>query len=74
MADANGRTLCQGNHRTNETWANASSSLFGFLFGSVLAGSSVYTYLVSEYKISNDLLTEDIYVCCDSSRPCGQEA
>ncbi|CEJ81683.1 hypothetical protein VHEMI01799 [[Torrubiella] hemipterigena] len=35
--------------------------LFGFLFGSVLAGSSVYTYLLSEYKISNDLLTEDIY-------------
>lgn len=36
--------------------------LFGFLLGSVVAGSSVYSYLLSEYKISNDLLTEDIYV------------
>lgn len=36
--------------------------LFGFLFGTVVAGSSVYSYLVSEYKVSNDLLTEDIYV------------
>lgn len=36
--------------------------LFGFLFGTVLSGSAVYSYLVSEYKTSNDLLTEDIYV------------
>ncbi|KAG6033719.1 hypothetical protein E4U41_006824 [Claviceps citrina] len=35
--------------------------LFGFLFGSVLAGSAVYTYLLQEYRASNDLLTEDIY-------------
>lgn len=35
--------------------------LFGFLFGTVLSGSAVYSYLVSEYKTSNDLLTEDIY-------------
>ncbi|QUC18243.1 uncharacterized protein UV8b_02484 [Ustilaginoidea virens] len=35
--------------------------LFGFLFGSVLAGGAVYTYLLQEYKASNDLLTEDIY-------------
>lgn len=38
------------------------SSLFGFLLGSVAAGSSVYTYLLQEYKTSNDLLSEDIYV------------
>ncbi|KAK2589719.1 hypothetical protein QQS21_012601 [Conoideocrella luteorostrata] len=36
--------------------------LFGFLFGSVLASSAVYTYLLQEYRASNDLLTEDIYV------------
>ena len=36
--------------------------LFGFLFGTVLSGSAVYSYLVGEYKASNDLLTEDIYV------------
>ncbi|QPH00456.1 hypothetical protein C2857_004065 [Epichloe festucae Fl1] len=35
--------------------------LFGFMFGSVLAGSAVYTYLLQEYRASNDLLTEDIY-------------
>lgn len=37
-------------------------SLFGFLFGTVLSGSAVYSYLVGEYRTSNDLLTEDIYV------------
>ncbi|KAM3517113.1 hypothetical protein NHJ13051_009282 [Beauveria bassiana] len=35
--------------------------IFGFLLGSTLAGTSVYSYLVQEYKTSNDLLTEDIY-------------
>ncbi|EFY93309.1 hypothetical protein MAC_00547 [Metarhizium acridum CQMa 102] len=37
-------------------------SLFGFLFGCVLSGSAVYTYLVQEFKLSNDMLSEDIYV------------
>ena len=40
----------------------AESRLFGFLFGCVLSGGAVYTYLLQEYKTSNDLLTEDIYV------------
>lgn len=40
----------------------AGNRLFGFLFGTVLSGSAVYSYLVAEYKASNDLLTEDIYV------------
>ncbi|KAL2404235.1 hypothetical protein ABEF93_001428 [Exophiala dermatitidis] len=35
--------------------------LFGFLLGSTLAGASVYYYILEEYKISNELLTEDIY-------------
>ncbi|KAI1846743.1 hypothetical protein JX265_008953 [Neoarthrinium moseri] len=36
--------------------------LFGFLLGSTLAGAGVYTYVLQEYKASNELLTEDIYV------------
>ncbi|EXJ95314.1 hypothetical protein A1O1_00434 [Capronia coronata CBS 617.96] len=35
--------------------------LFGFLLGSTLAGASVYYYILQEYKVSNELLTEDIY-------------
>ncbi|WPH04364.1 Hypothetical protein R9X50_00725400 [Acrodontium crateriforme] len=35
--------------------------LFGFLLGSVLAGGGLYYYVVDEYKVSNELLTEDIY-------------
>jgi len=37
-------------------------SLFGFLLGSVLAGGGLYYYVIDEYKVSNELLTEDIYV------------
>lgn len=37
--------------------------LFGFLLGSVAAGVSVYYYVLKEYRVSNELLTEDIYVC-----------
>ncbi|KAF4122638.1 hypothetical protein GMORB2_6945 [Geosmithia morbida] len=37
------------------------NSLFGFLLGTALSGSVVYTYLIGEYKTSNDLLSEDIY-------------
>ncbi|KAJ6445651.1 SacI domain-containingand endonuclease/exonuclease/phosphatase family protein [Purpureocillium lavendulum] len=35
--------------------------LFGFLFGCVLSGGAVYSYVLNEYKTSNELLTEDIY-------------
>ncbi|KAL9122414.1 MAG: hypothetical protein Q9187_001034 [Circinaria calcarea] len=35
--------------------------LFGFLLGSSLAGAAVYYYILEEYKVSNELLTEDIY-------------
>lgn len=41
-----------------------SDSLFGFLLGSTLAGGSIYTYVLQEYKASNEMLTEDIYVRC----------
>ncbi|PHH67785.1 hypothetical protein CDD82_1127 [Ophiocordyceps australis] len=36
--------------------------LFGFLLGCVVSGGAVYNYLLQEYKTSNDLLTEDIYI------------
>ncbi len=35
--------------------------MFGFLLGSTLAGAGVYYYILEEYKVSNELLTEDIY-------------
>lgn len=37
--------------------------LFGFFFGSTLSAGGVYYYVLDEYKVSNQLLTEDIYVC-----------
>jgi len=36
-------------------------ALYGFLLGSVLAGAGLYYYMIDEYKVSNELLTEDIY-------------
>ncbi|KAF6228223.1 hypothetical protein HO133_007953 [Letharia lupina] len=35
--------------------------MFGFLLGSTLAGAGTYYYILEEYKVSNELLTEDIY-------------
>ncbi|KAL1303295.1 hypothetical protein AAFC00_006701 [Neodothiora populina] len=35
--------------------------LLGFLTGSTLAGTVLYYYVIDEYKVSNQLLTEDIY-------------
>ncbi|KAG9248860.1 hypothetical protein BJ878DRAFT_486374 [Calycina marina] len=35
--------------------------LLGFFMGSTLAGAGVYYYVLEEYKVSNELLTEDIY-------------
>ncbi|KAF1352094.1 hypothetical protein BDV97DRAFT_293210 [Delphinella strobiligena] len=35
--------------------------LLGFLFGATAAGSGLYYYVIDEYKVSNELLTEDIY-------------
>ena len=36
--------------------------LFGFLLGTVGAGGALYYYVVDQYKVSNEMLTEDIYV------------
>jgi len=35
--------------------------LVGVLFGSVVAGASVYYYILREYRVSNEMLTDDIY-------------
>ncbi|MCJ1273331.1 hypothetical protein MMC21_001121 [Puttea exsequens] len=40
--------------------------IFGFLLGSTLAGAGTYYYILEDYKVSNELLTEDIYVGRDS--------
>ncbi len=55
------RDRARGGRRL-ENANTCANRLFGFLFGTVVAGSGVYTYLLQEYKASNDLLTEDIYV------------
>ncbi|KAL2290719.1 hypothetical protein FJTKL_14723 [Diaporthe vaccinii] len=36
--------------------------LFGFLVGATLAGSGTYYYVLQDYKASNELLQDDIYV------------
>ena len=36
--------------------------LFGFLLGATTAGAGMYYYVIDEYRVSNELLTEDIYV------------
>lgn len=37
--------------------------MFGFLLGSSVSGAAAYLYLLEEYKVSNELLTEDVEVC-----------
>lgn len=36
--------------------------MLGFLLGATLAGSGLYYYVIDDYRVSNELLTEDIYV------------
>ncbi|RMJ21194.1 hypothetical protein PHISP_07935 [Aspergillus sp. HF37] len=35
--------------------------VFGFLSGALAAGGAVYYYILAEYRVSNEMLTEDIY-------------
>lgn len=39
-----------------------STSVFGFLTGSVAAGALVYYYILTEYRLANETLSEDIAV------------
>jgi hypothetical protein len=52
---------CRGKPLSKKLIVNL-SRLFGFLLGSTLTGAGVYYYVLDEYKISNEVLTEDIYV------------
>ncbi|KAI9926730.1 hypothetical protein MW887_003824 [Aspergillus wentii] len=36
--------------------------MFGFLSGAVAAGAVVYYYILGEYRVSNEMLNEDINV------------
>jgi hypothetical protein len=36
--------------------------LTGFLLGAVLSGTGMYYYVLNEYRVSNELLTEDMFV------------
>lgn len=44
-------------------------SILGFLSGAVLSGGALYYYVIDEYRVSNELLTEDIYVSLLLSLP-----
>lgn len=48
---------------TKDTKLTYQPRLLGFLSGSVLAAGGMYFYVLQEYRVSNELLTEDIYVC-----------
>jgi hypothetical protein len=41
---------------------HSSTRLFGFLSGATASGAGMYYYVIDEYRVSNQLLTEDIYV------------
>lgn len=43
--------------------ANVRCRLLGFFLGSTMTGGGIYYYVLDEYKVSNELLMEDIYVC-----------
>jgi hypothetical protein len=47
--------------RTDAVWLMY-DRLFGFLLGATASGAGMYYYVIDEYRVSNQLLTEDIYV------------
>ncbi|KAL2161470.1 hypothetical protein VTH06DRAFT_8032 [Thermothelomyces fergusii] len=47
--------------------------LFGFFLGSSLSAAGIYYYAVQEYKVSNELLTEDIYTLRDVDKLTGRD-
>ncbi|KAJ5595051.1 uncharacterized protein N7459_001259 [Penicillium hispanicum] len=36
--------------------------VFGFLSGAVVAGASVYYYVLGDYRVANEMLSDDITV------------
>ena len=57
--------FCHSIKRQRRTGHKANHNLLlrilGFLLGSTLAGAGVYYYILEEYKVSNGVLTEDIW-------------
>jgi hypothetical protein len=49
------------NTNTNTKANPTRRRLFGFLAGATSAGAAMYYYVIDEYRVSNQLLTEDIY-------------
>jgi hypothetical protein len=49
-------------HATGKLIIQEENRLFGFLLGSTLSGAGMYYYVLNEYRVSNELLTEDIFV------------
>lgn len=47
--------------------------LFGLFLGSTVTGAGGYYYLLDEYRVANELLTEDIYVCPPALSLCCRE-
>ncbi len=54
--------LCRGDVYRARTDADTWYRLFGFLLGSTVSGAGMYYYVLNEYRVSNELLTEDIFV------------
>lgn len=50
-------------HRCIQVHLLTAIRIFGFLTGAVVAGASVYYYVLSDYRIANEMLSEDIGVC-----------
>jgi hypothetical protein len=63
--EAKDTTLQSHNRRKRANNRGRTHRLFGFLLGATGAGAAMYTYVVQEYKVGNELLTEDIYVRLD---------
>lgn len=58
-----------GYFRPHCSWSVANYvSVFGFLAGSVAASTLVYYYVLGEYKIANEMLSDDISVGFTASK------
>lgn len=70
-------------HGIQADLVSQTNRLFGFLLGATLAGTGSYYYILQDYKTSNELLQDDIYVryrirrcfkhclaCCAAISPC----
>lgn len=58
------RRHCTGRYEYGENARLTWDRLLGFLLGATMSGAGMYYYVIDEYRVSNQLLTEDIYVRC----------